>query len=211
MIHIDNLTIGFDDIAIIENFNASIKKGEHVVFTGGSGIGKTTLLNTLLGFVPFEKGNISMLGMPLNKENIHAIRKELAYIPQEVTPPYEIIRDIFFEPFTFKRNRTIRPTESETQDLLHQLGLPNTILGKTINEVSGGQKQRIMLASAFLLKKTILILDEPTTGLDENNIERVTEWLKQQKGLTILSTSHHRKWIAHADKSYNLEDYGKNA
>jgi ABC-type multidrug transport system ATPase subunit len=210
MIHIENLSVGFDDTAIIKGFDASIEKGKHVVFTGGSGVGKTTLLNVLLGFLPCQEGRVIINNMPVNKENIDAIREETAYIPQEIQPPYNLMRDVFFEPFTFKRNRKFRPDEKEVERIMNNLALPEKILDKEINEISGGQKQRILLASAFLLKKPVILLDEPTTGLDENNIERVAEWLNAQQNITILSTSHHRKWIAHADKSYNLEDYGTN-
>jgi ABC-type multidrug transport system ATPase subunit len=210
MVRIEKLQVSFNGTPILSDLDAMIEKGEHAVFTGKSGIGKTTLFNVLLGFVPYQHGSVYVMGMPVTKENIQEIRKNVAYIPQEISLPYEKTRDVFFEPFTFKQNRKNRPNPEELTHLFQTIGLPTDILDRNIDELSGGQKQRILLASAFLQYKPLILLDEPTSGLDEENIEHIAEWLNHQRDITILSTSHHRKWIHYADKSINLQDYGTN-
>ena len=210
MIRIRNLSLGYEGKIILQNLNAEVLKGEKVVFTGESGTGKTTLINALLGFVPFFHGEAEVAGYNVNKKNIQDIRSNIAYIPQELNTPYDKVETILYEPFTFKQNKDKTPEKNIVFELLEQLALPPSILDKDISEISGGQKQRIFLASAFLLNKPIIILDEPTTGLDENNISRVSEWLASQKNLTLLATSHNKAWIAHSDKQINLENYGPN-
>ena len=210
MVTIENLTVQFNNIPVINNFNAEITQGEKVVFTGESGTGKTTLINAILGFIHPQKGTIKVLGKEMNKDNIRFIRNNISFLPQEMNPPFEKVRSTLFEPFSFRQNKEKMPAMEEVKRMLHSLGLPEDILSKEINEISGGQKQRIFLATAFLLQKPIIILDEPTTGLDDNNIEKITDWMARQKNTTILATSHNKKWIECSDRKYNLEDYGTN-
>lgn len=208
MIKINKLSVGYEDIMIIDNFSAEIQQGENVVFTGESGAGKTTLLNSLMGFVPFQQGSIEIEGVPFKKENIQLIRSKMAYLPQELNIPDEKAESLIFEPFTFKLNKKYTPDRDQVEKMLSQFGLQPNILNKDTNALSGGQKQRILLASVFLLQKPLVILDEPTTGLDEKNIKKIVDWITKQKHVTILATSHNQTWIEHSEKQYNIENHG---
>ncbi|HKL37761.1 MAG TPA: ATP-binding cassette domain-containing protein, partial [Bacteroidales bacterium] len=91
------------------------------------------------------------------------------------------------------------------------LGLSESILKKNLDEISGGQKQRLAIASAVLLDKALLILDEPTSSLDGKSIQKAADLIFPQKDLTVLSTSHNKWWIEQSDKTYNLDLHGTNA
>ncbi|MBS3806625.1 MAG: ATP-binding cassette domain-containing protein [Bacteroidales bacterium] len=211
MIEIKDLTLEFDGHKLYDRFGMSIRKGEKVTLAGESGTGKTTFIHLLLGFVPFEKGEIQIMGQPLHADNIEQIRSSTAYVPQELHLPMTTAGELFYMPFSFRQNRARHPGKKAIQKIFDALGLSTALLGKNLDEVSGGQKQRIAIASALLLEKPLLILDEPTSSLDSRSIERLANLVFNQEKRTVLSTSHNPLWAKHADRTYNLDDHGANA
>jgi len=206
----EKLNISYNNIPIIKNFNAHIAEGEKVVITGDSGTGKTTLLNALLGFVPVSSGKILLMDKVLNKDTVNELRNKTAFLPQEISFTIGQAKDIFFEPFTFRQNKAHRPSDDKIFEIFSYLNLPNSSYEKDFGELSGGQKQRILLASVFLLNKELILLDEPTKGLDEKAIEKVMDLFFRETDKTIIATSHHPKWIERSDKQINIENYASN-
>jgi ABC-type multidrug transport system ATPase subunit len=211
MIRVDDLTLTFDDQPLYKGFSLQVEKGEKVTLAGESGTGKTTFIHMLLGFIPPQQGRVSIMGRPLNAANIGYIRANTAYVPQELHLPMGTAGDFFYMPFTFRENRDKKPDSQKTHKILNDLGLQKSILKKNLDEISGGQKQRLAIASALLLDKTLLILDEPTSSLDGKSIQKAADLIFPQKELTVLSTSHNKWWIEQSDKTYNLDHHGTNA
>ena len=211
MIRVDDLTLKFDDQPLYEGFSLEADKGEKVTLAGESGTGKTTFIHMLLGFVIPQQGRVSIMGRPLDADNIAYIRANTAYIPQELHLPMGTAGDFFYMPFSFKENRHKKPDRHKTHKTLKDLGLSESILKKNLDEISGGQKQRLAIASAVLLDKALLILDEPTSSLDGKSIQKAADLIFPQKDLTVLSTSHNKWWIEQSDKTYNLDLHGTNA
>jgi len=210
IISVKDLTIKFENNCVFSNLNLKVVKGDKVAIIGESGSGKTTLINTLCGFNTNFKGEILIKGIPLNKENTAEIRKHISWLPQELTNNIQNTEDLFFYPFTFKANRHLYPSKNEIEKIFNEFGLSYQILQKKVQEISGGQKQRLVLASIILLKKDIIFLDEPTSALDEKNVEKVVNYLLQNKDLTIVATSHNKLWIDNSTKVLNIEDYARN-
>lgn len=206
----ENLNISYDNIPIIKNLNTYIAPGEKAVITGDSGTGKTTFLNALLGFVPCSSGEISIMDKELNQDTVQEIRSKTAFLPQEISFSIGQAKDIFFEPFTFRQNKENRPSNEKIFEIFSYLNLSQSSYEKDFGELSGGQKQRILLASVFLLKKDLILLDEPTKGLDENTIAKVIDLFFKETDKTIIATSHHPTWIKRSDKNINIEDYAPN-
>ena len=211
MIRVDDLTLKFDDQSLYEGFSLHVDKGEKVTLAGESGTGKTTFIHMLLGFVTPQQGSVRIMGRVLNATNIEYIRANTAYVPQELPLTMETAGDFFYMPFSFKENRHKKPDTHTTHKTLKDLGLSESILKKNLDEISGGQKQRLAVASALLLDKTLLILDEPTSSLDGKSIQKTADLIFPQKELTVLSTSHNKWWIEQSDKTYNLDFHGTNA
>ncbi|MFP4621686.1 MAG: ATP-binding cassette domain-containing protein [Bacteroidales bacterium] len=211
MITVKNLTVRFDGKVLYGNFSMKVEKGEKVTLAGESGVGKTTFLHLLLGFLPVYEGEVFVFGKKLSPENIQFIRSNIAYIPQELYLPPNTVEESIYAPFRFKRNKEATPAREKIINTLHELNLKEEILKNSMDEISGGQKQRIAIASALLLRKPLLILDEPTSSLDSNTINKVVKRVLKQNDQTVLSTSHNQSWANHSDKIYNLDFHGANA
>ncbi len=205
-VSVENLSIKFGEEILFDNVHFTIPAGEFVTLTGGSGTGKTTLLQSLMGFVPNVTGTIKIFDQPLQQKYIQQIRSKIAWIPQEINLPVETTKDLFYLPFTFRYNKHLRPAEEETEEILQAFGLSVSIFNKAVNEISGGQKQRIVLASCILLKKPLLLLDEPTAALDENSIHLVMEYMRSLQDTTIISVSHNQEWIEHSDRLIKMNE-----
>ena len=203
IIQFNHISLKFDETIIIKDFNQEIFENEKVVFSGISGAGKTSLLNSILGFVPIFEGEIFVNNKEVNAQNIHEIRQQISWLPQELFFDVKSCRELVNLPFLFEANKQFQPSESEFQEMIVQLLLPKDLLNKNLDEISGGQKQRLVLASLLLIPKPILLLDEPTSALDQKSTEAVLEILKSQKK-TLISSSHDSFWNARMDKIIQL-------
>lgn len=199
IIDFNNVSLKFDNHVFIKDFNQQIFENEKVVFSGISGSGKTSLLNSILGFIPIHDGEIWVNDLQVNPKNIHEIRKLVSWLPQDLFFDIESCRELVNLPFSFEVNKQFQPTENQFQEMIERLLLPQDILNKKTNEISGGQKQRMVLASLLLLPKPILLLDEPTSALDQKSTEALLEIIHAQKK-TLINSSHDPFWNSKMDK-----------
>ncbi len=204
MIEVSHLNLKFKNEIIFNDFSLIINKGEKVAFTGESGKGKTTFLNLLAGFIPDYTGKVSIFGQALNADNIVEIRKNIAWLPQDISLSVKTVRELFFEPFEFTLNKHLKPSPENVSQIFSEFDLPEELLDKKTNEISGGQKQRIILASCLLLKKPLLLADEPTSALDEKIKQKITDYILNQKDLTVIAATHDDYWIKSSDKVIEL-------
>jgi zinc transport system ATP-binding protein len=176
LLRIENLTVKLDGHTVLSDVNMSIGRGEIVTIVGPNGSGKSTLLRTLIGAVPPFNGSIET-GADLS----------IGYVPQKLhidaTLPITVAR--------FIRLPT-RKTGLDIQKTLDMVGLSD-LETRQMASLSGGQFQRVLLARAIVHKPTLLILDEPTQGLDQlgsANFYQLIEKLRSEIGCAILMASH---------------------
>ena len=179
MLHIENICIAFGTEVLVSGFNMKLERGETACIVGQSGCGKTSLLNAIMGFVPLKEGIIRIGGMVLDKSTIDTVRRQIAWIPQELALPFEWVKEMVALPFGLKVNRSVPFSEERLFACFDELGLEHELYNKRVNEVSGGQRQRIMLAVAALLTKPLIIIDEPTSALDADSTCRVLSFFRQ--------------------------------
>jgi ABC-type bacteriocin/lantibiotic exporter with double-glycine peptidase domain len=204
MIKIDNLNVSFNDEKIYNNFSLNIKHGEKITIVGESGSGKSTLLNILSGFISEFTGKIVIKDMLLSPININKIRALTAWLPQNTFIQFQTVNEMFFLPFRFNLNKNNTPSKNEIDTIFDIFELPVSILKKHSKDISGGQRQRILLASCLLLKKPILLLDEPTSALSNNVKHKITDYILSNKDTTIISASHDNYWIDKSDRIIEL-------
>ena len=198
MLHINNACIAFGTEVLFSGFEMKLEKGETACIVGQSGCGKTSLLNAVMGFVPLYEGTIKVGGTLLDKSTIELVRRQIAWIPQELALPFEWVKEMVSLPFELKVNRSVPFSEERLFMCFDELGLEHELYFKRVNEVSGGQRQRIMLAVAALLNKPLIVIDEPTSALDTGSTDKVLAFFRRQaeKGAAVLAVSHDKDFAS---------------
>ena len=198
MLHINNACIAFGTEVLFSGLNLNLERGETACIVGQSGCGKTSLLNAVMGFVPLKEGTIKVGDTLLDKSTIDIVRRQIAWIPQELALPFEWVKEMVALPFDLKINRSAPFLEERLYDYFDELGLEHDLYAKRVNEVSGGQRQRIMLAVAAMLNKPLIIIDEPTSALDAGSTDKVLAFFRRQaeKGAAVLAVSHDKDFAS---------------
>lgn len=186
MIRIDNISKRFRRLQVLDSISATLEKGQVVSLIGPNGSGKTTLIKCILGMVRPDSGVITVqeqriIGHP-------SYRKDIGYMPQIGRYPDNMKIGHLFSMLQNVRNVKKEDTDRE---LLEQFELEK-IAGKPMRTLSGGTRQKVSAALAFFFNPTILILDEPTAGLDPLSAEILKQKIlkEKKKGKLILITSH---------------------
>ena len=185
MIEIKNLNKKFGKLEVLSDVNLTFKKGECIALIGPNGCGKTTLIKSILGMVIPTKGDVLFNEKSILKEYLY--REQIGYMPQIGRyPDYMTIGQIIE---MIKKIRNSNHTLDE--DLLKAFDLEK-IFGKQMRTLSGGTTQKVSATLAFLFNPEVLILDEPTAGLDPLASEILKDKIikEKEKGKLILITSH---------------------
>lgn len=185
MIRIENIAKRFKKLQALHNISVELHKGQVVSLIGPNGSGKTTLIKTILGLVKPDGGAIYFNGTVIT-ETV-AYRKQIGYMPQIGRYPENITIGHLFDMIKNIRSST-KPLDEE---LYYGFKL-DTIRDKAMRALSGGTRQKVSAALAFLFDADVLILDEPTAGLDPLSSELLKEKIlaEKGKGKLILITSH---------------------
>lgn len=180
---------------ILKNINLDICSGEFIGIVGRSGSGKSTLLKFLNGLLRSDKGDIEILGRKIRKDskNLKEIRKNIGIVFQFSEDQFfenNILEDIMFAPKIFGMEKN--EVERELENIKKILHLNQDILEKNIFQLSGGEKRRAAIGGIVVYSPKIIILDEPTIGLDSENKRSLMESLKKlnREGKTIIIVSH---------------------
>lgn len=208
MLSFKDVEISFDGTTVLSGFSLDVEKSGHIVLTGPSGSGKSSILKTITGVVVPKTGKIACNGKELNSETIQDVRKMICYISQKISfEPEESADEFMMLPFTFKANREIVPSREEIEEITKVFGIQySSLKDKKMSELSGGQAQRLVIARGLLLKRDIYLLDEATTGLDHKNRAALIDYFKKS-GVTILSVSHDPEWIEAFENTVDLSEY----
>ena len=190
MILVENPHKRFGKNSVLSGLHLNIQAGGIFAVLGPNGSGKTTLIKSILGMVIPNKGEISVRGNPIKKN--WKYRQEIDYLPQIANFPgnlrvKELIRMI--------KDLRQMPSREEELIILFQLA---PFLDKRLSTLSGGTKQKVNIVLAFMFDSPLLILDEPTTGLDPASLISLKELIQREKadGKTILITSHIMQFVA---------------
>lgn len=186
MIRIENLKKRFRKLQALDDINALLNTGQVVSLIGPNGSGKTTLIKSILGMVKPDGGSIFVNGQPIDGDPSY--RSQIGYMPQIGRYPDNMKIGQLFR--MMKNIRKVPDTELDT-DLLVRFNLVS-IFEKPMRTLSGGTRQKVSAALAFYFNPDILILDEPTAGLDPLSSEILKEKIMQEKrqNKLILITSH---------------------
>ncbi|MGJ8682059.1 ABC transporter ATP-binding protein [Paraglaciecola sp.] len=188
MISVKNLCKSFDGYTAVDNLSFDIKPGEVVGFLGPNGAGKSTTMKMITGFLPPSRGDIQVCDMSFANASLK-IKQKIGYLP-EGAPAYGEMTPLQFLSF-IARIRGFKGAEKDNriEKVIEQVELQE-VLDKPIENLSKGFKRRVGLAQALIHDPEILILDEPTDGLDPNQKHQVRELIKNlaKDKIVIIST-----------------------
>lgn len=189
MISVQGLTKRYGQTEAIRNISFSVDKGEVVGFLGPNGAGKSTTMKILCGYLPADAGEVRVAGFDVFGDSVKA-RSRIGYMPENV-PLYPEMRVSEYLAYRAAlKGVRARRTEEKVEDSLQLCGLSG-VRRKLIGTLSKGYRQRVGLADALINEPDILILDEPTIGLDPGQIREVRELIKGLAARhTILLSSH---------------------
>jgi Cu-processing system ATP-binding protein len=184
MIQINNLHKKFGKLTVLEGLDLEIKSGGIFAILGPNGSGKTTLIKSILGMVIPNNGEIKIDDKSVLKKWNY--RNQINYLPQIANFPANLtVKELI------SMVKNLRPKEAHDKDLIHLFGLEQ-FLDKKLGNLSGGTKQKVNIVLTFMFDSDLIILDEPTTGLDPISLIRLKEIIQREKekGKTLLITTH---------------------
>jgi ABC-2 type transport system ATP-binding protein len=189
MIEVENLSKTYSGFRAVQGISFHVNKGEIVGFLGPNGAGKSTTMKVLAGYLPPTDGKIRIAGFDVVDDSIE-VRKRIGYMPENV-PLYTDMRVNEFLRFRAELKRVPRKKIKERVATVKQLCSLDDVENKIIGTLSKGYRQRVGLADAMVHDPDLLILDEPTIGLDPNQIRAVRDLIKDLgRHHTILLSTH---------------------
>ena len=196
-IEVKNLSKRYKKVVALDNVSFSIRQGEFFGLLGKNGAGKSTAIGILCGLVNRSSGTAKIFGNDVEKD-YQAARAKIGLVPQEFNmDKFEEVRKVLlFNAGYFGLSKHIR--EKKVDSLLKDLGLWDKRVTRVL-QLSGGMKRKLMIARALLHEPEILILDEPTAGVDVESRHSMWKFLQRlnENGTTILLTTH---YIEEAEK-----------
>lgn len=200
IMEISHLYKSFGEVKAVQDLNFCVKKGELFAFLGVNGAGKSTTINIMCGELRKDSGSVRICGADLDREP-DSIRRKLGVVFQGSVLDKDLsVRDNL-------RSRAAlygihgKAFEKRLEELTELLDFAD-LLKRPLGKLSGGQRRRIDIARALLHEPEILILDEPTTGLDpqtRTNLWQVIGRLRREQGMTVFLTTHYMEEAADAD------------
>lgn len=186
-IELKNITKEYGTQKAVDNASFSIKKGEIVGFLGPNGAGKTTTMKMITSFIPSSEGEAVVCGFNVN-ENPREVRKRIGYLPEH-NPLYKDMYVREYLRYTAGLHH-LSNSKQRIEEVIQMTGLQKEA-NKKIGSLSKGYRQRVGLAQAIIHDPEVLILDEPTTGLDPNQLLEIRELIRNLgKEKTVLFSSH---------------------
>ncbi len=186
-IEVKNLSKFYGQQAAVNDISFSIQKGEIVGFLGPNGAGKSTTMKILTGFIPATSGDVKICGLEVDVDSLET-RKKIGYLPEN-NPLYLDMYVREYLEFVGKIYK-VPNLKARIDEMIQQVGL-EVEQNKKIGMLSKGYRQRVGLAQAIIHDPEVLILDEPTTGLDPNQLVEIRELIKRiGKSKTVMLSTH---------------------
>ncbi len=212
LLEIRGLNTYYSESHILRNVDLTVRGGEMVCLIGRNGVGKTTLLKSLIGLLRPRRGEIVFDGQGLDRHAPHQrARAGLGYVPQgrEIIPQLTVEENLLLGmealPGGLGRNRRIDPLVYELFPILKEF------LPRKGGDLSGGQQQQLAIARALLGKPKLLLLDEPTEGIQPNivhDIEIAVRRIIAETGIGVLLVEQHLHFVRQADRYYAMQRGG---
>lgn len=189
MIKVKNLSKRFGRLKAVDDMSFTVQKGEVVGLLGPNGAGKTTTMRILTGFLSADRGQVEVDGLDIEKDPV-AVQKKIGYLPEN-NPLYKNMQVAEFLDLAARLHQVPDDEKKEALDFAVKAVGIEKVYYRPIGELSKGFKQRVGIAAALIHKPEIIIMDEPTEGLDPNQRTEIRQLIKElSKDHTIIMSTH---------------------
>jgi len=212
LLRVRDLNVYYGESHILRNVDLAIAPAQMACLIGLNGVGKTTLLKTIMGLLRQRSGSIQLAGEEVSARQPHQrARGGIGYVPQgrEIIPQLSVRENLLLGlealPGGITRHRHIDPLVFELFPVLEQF------LARRGGDLSGGQQQQLAIARALLGKPRLLLLDEPTEGIQPSvvlDIQRAVARIIRETGISVLLVEHHASFVRQADWYYAMQKGG---
>lgn len=209
-IEIKNLTKRFSDTLAVDNISLNIEKGELFGLLGPNGAGKSTLISMLCGICSIDSGDILINGISVKKEPKKA-KSFIGYVPQDIALFEDLSIHQNLEFFGGMYGLSRSKLKEKIEETLDIIALKDKRKAK-VKTLSGGMKRRLNIACAIMHEPEILVMDEPTVGIDpqsRNHILEFTKAINTKKNTTVIYTSHYMEEVEFLCNNLSIIDLGK--
>ncbi|MGG1016853.1 linearmycin resistance ATP-binding protein LnrL [Bacillus subtilis] len=209
MLQAENIKKAYGKKTIVKGISFSLQKGESFGLLGPNGAGKSTTISMISGRVPHDSGNITVGGYVIGKETAKA-KQKIGIVPQEIAlyPTLTAHENLMFWGKMY--GLTHGEAKKRSAEVLEYVGLTERAKDK-IETFSGGMKRRINIGAALMHKPELLIMDEPTVGIDPQSRNHILETVKQlnETGMTVIYTSHYMEEVEFLCDRIGIIDQGE--
>ena len=195
VLKVKDLYFDYSDTSVLKNVNFTLYEGDFLGIIGSNGAGKSTLMKLILGTLPYYQGSISLFGTDIKKE---IPRNLIGYVSQKAasfnssfpaTVKEVVMANLYSKKGLFKRYT--KNDEEQFYKVIHRVGMEGCE-NKLIGKLSGGQQQKVFIARALISVPKLLLMDEPTVGIDSQSVVSVMEIISDlnKQGMTIIMSNH---------------------
>ncbi|AFZ34554.1 urea ABC transporter ATP-binding protein [Stanieria cyanosphaera PCC 7437] len=212
MLQVRNLNVYYGESHILRNVDLSIPSGQMVCLIGRNGVGKTTLLKTIMGLLKPRTGEIIFNDLPITKlPTDRRARMGIGYVPQgrEVIPRVTVKENLLLGIEARPEGR--KGNEEIPEEIFDLFPVLKTMLSRMGGDLSGGQQQQLAIARALMGKPRLLVLDEPTEGIQPSiilEIEAAVKRIIEATGISVLLVEQHLHFVRQADRYYAMQKGG---
>lgn len=195
ILKVENLSFNYSDTAVLRDINFSLKKGDFLGIIGANGAGKSTLIKLILKLLPYNQGKITLFGEDLSKFKSNY---KIGYVSQKAnffnSDFPATVKEIVMANLYSRRGLFCRYKKEDYEKLdevLQKVGMSG-FEDKMIGRLSGGQQQRVFIARALISEPELLLMDEPTVGIDAASAKQIMDIISElnKQGMTIIMTNH---------------------
>ncbi len=208
MIDVQNVTKSYGAFEAVKDVSFTVEQGEILGFLGPNGAGKTTMMKMITCYMPPTGGRISVDGLDVLTDSM-GVRKKIGYLP-ESTPLYEEMGVLDYLNFVADVRKVKGADRTRAMDRVISVTGLTKVIHKDINELSKGYRQRVGFAQAIIHDPEILVLDEPTTGLDPNQIIEIRNLIRELgESKTVIFSTHIMQEVQATSDRVLIIDQGK--
>jgi urea transport system ATP-binding protein len=212
MLQVSNLNVYYGESHILRDVDMNIGAGKMVCLIGRNGVGKTTLLKTIMGLLSPRTGRVALAGEAItNKTPDQRARLGIGYVPQgrEVIPRLTVKENLILG---LEARPKKQKTKQEVPESIYELfPVLKTMLSRMGGDLSGGQQQQLAIARALMGSPRLLVLDEPTEGIQPSiilEIESAVRKIIETTGISVLLVEQHLHFVRQADRYYAMQKGG---